>query len=103
MMLKRHAYFSALASEFNSLEEFAKANDEWLAIMGIEFRAGDSYHDLYIQLDFTEYECYHVVPGDDGKLTVSHVIWWQDFTCANSLLNIFTGKEADEEDILTCY
>lgn len=72
--------------------------------MGIElYQENPSYLSLRIQLDYQDYETYHIVKGDDGKLTVSDIIWWQDLYCANSVLNISTGENADEEDIPQSY
>ena len=102
MRRKRHACFSAIAEEYDSFKEFIKANDEWFAIMGIELCEEEKYLSLHIQLDFSEYETYHVVHGRNGKLTVSHVIWCEDM-CANMLFNVFTENYADKEDILTQY
>lgn len=99
---KRHACFSAIAEEYDSFEEFVKANDEWFAIMGIELFEEEKYIKLHIQLDFSEYETYHVILGANGKLTVSHVIGCEDM-CANVLFNVFTENYADEEDIWTEY
>lgn len=72
--------------------------------MGIElYQENPSYLSLHIQLDYQDYETYHIIKGDNGQLTVSDIIWWQDLYCANSLLNISTGESADEEDIPRCY
>lgn len=104
MMRERQAYFSAVADEYDSFEEFVKTQKMWLDIMGIElYQENPSYLSLRIQLDYQDYETYHIVKGDDGKLTVSDIIWWQDLYCANSVLNISTGENADEEDIPRCY
>lgn len=104
MMRERQAYFSAVAEEYETFEEFTKTQKMWLDIMGIELYQEDSlYLSLRIQFDYTDYETYHIIKGDDGKLTVSDIIWWQDLYCANSLLNISTGEHADEEDIPRCY
>ena len=102
MRRERHAYFSAIAEEYDTFDEFVKANDEWLAIMGIELHKEEKYISLHMQLDFSEYETYHVIPGANGKLTVSHVIWCNDM-CANMLFNVFTENYTDEENILTQY
>lgn len=104
MMRERQAYFSAVADEYDSFEEFVKTQKMWLDIMGIElYQENPSYLSLRIQLDYQDYETYHIVKGDDGKLTVSDIIWWQDLYCANSVLNISTGENADEEDIPQSY
>lgn len=104
MMRKRQAYFSAVADEYESLEEFIKTQKEWLELLGIElYQENPSYLSLRIQLDFTDYETYHIIYGDNGHLTVSDIIWWQDLYCANSIMNIQTGVHADEEDITKCF
>lgn len=104
MMRERQAYFSAVAEEYESFEEFSMTQKMWLEIMGVElYQENPLYLSLRIQLDFQDYETYHIVKGDNGKLTVSDIIWWQDFYCANSVLNISTGENADEEDIPRCY
>lgn len=100
MMRERQAYFSAVAEEYDTFEEFIKLQKMWLDIIGIElYQENPLYLSLRIQLNYTDYETYHIIKGDDGKLTVSDVIWWQDLYCANSVMNISTGKSADEEDI----
>lgn len=104
MMRERQAYFSAVAEEYDTFEEFIKLQKMWLDIIGIElYQENPLYLSLRIQLNYTDYETYHIIKGDDGKLTVSDVIWWQDLYCANSVMNISTGKSADEEDIPLCY
>jgi len=103
MMRRRQAYFSAVAEEYTSFEDFIGAQDMWLVIMGIELTDCGEYLKLYIQLGFTEYEAYYVIKDSAGKLTVSDIIQWQDDYCCNSWLNITTGKSADEEDISSCY
>lgn len=104
MMRERQAYFSAVADEYDSFEEFVKTQKMWLDSMGIElYQETPSYLSLRIQLDYQDYETYHIVKGDDGKLTVSDIIWWQDLYCVNSVLNISTGENADEEDIPQSY
>ena len=103
MMRRRQAYFSAVAEEYTSFSDFIKAQDMWLAIMGIELIECDEYLRLYIQLDFTEYEQYHIIKTPEGNLIVSDIILWQDEYCCNSYLNISTLEAADEEDISRCY
>jgi len=103
MMRKRQAYFSAVAEEYTSFEDFIKSQDLWLAIMGIQLTEYDDRLELYIQLDFTEYEQYYVINTPEGNLTVSDIVEWQDEYCSNSWLNITIGESADEEDIPRCY
>ncbi|ROT12090.1 hypothetical protein EEL50_12320 [Muribaculaceae bacterium Isolate-105 (HZI)] len=103
MMRKRQAYFSAVAEEYTSFADFIKTQDMWLAIMGIELTEHSDYLQLYIQLDFTEYEYYFIIKTPDGTLSVSDIILWQDEVCCNSYLNLQTLEQADEEDIPRCY
>ena len=103
MMRKRQAYFSAIAEEYTSFADFIKTQDMWLAIMGIELTEHSDYLQLYIQLDFTEYEYYFIINTPDGTLSVSDIILWQDEVCCNSYLNITTGERAEEEDIFESY
>lgn len=42
-----------------------------------------------------------VIPNTDDYLTISEVIRWQDDTCANTYLNIFSLHGADDNEILT--
>ena len=103
MMRKRQSYFMEIAKGYESFEEFVEAQEEKLEILGIELYEEESYISLRIQLDYNDYETYHIVMGDNGHLTVSDIIWWQDLYCANSVMNIQTGKSADEEDIPKCF
>ena len=89
IMRKRQAYFSAVAEEYESFDEFIRTQKDWFEIFGIELSKDN--------------ETYHIVNGDNGYLTVSDIIWWQDLYCANSLMNIQTEESADEEDIPGCY
>ena len=99
MMRKRQAYFSAVAEEYTSFADFIKAQDMWLAIMGIELTDCRRYLKLYIQLDFAEYEEYYVGMTDDGHLTVSDIVMWNDNACCTSYIDINTGDAADKESI----
>ena len=104
LMRKRQAYFSGIADDYESLEEFTNTQKEWFELLGIElYQESPSYLSLRIQLDYTDYETYHIIYGDNGHLTISDIIWWQDLYCANSLLNIQTGEHADEENITKCF
>lgn len=104
MMRKRHAYFSTLVAPYSSIEEFARDKEEWFALMGMDFSVGEKGASIYIQLDYAEYEQYHIVLDANGKPVVSHVIWWQHpVYCCNEVFNIFTQKSVDEEDIYTSY
>ena len=103
MMRKRQAYFFAVAEEYTSLADFIRTQDWWLAIMGIELKGQGHYIVLHIQLDCKDYEDYFIFRLDDGTLTVSDVIQWQDEYYCSSYLNIETGKRADEKDISEYY
>ena len=99
-MHKRHAFLSDIVKEYTNLEGFAHEKSEFFEMMGVEVDSGEKSVSLYFQLDYNEYEQYFVVPTDDGKLAVSHVIWWQNEVCANEILNIFTGETYDNDDII---
>lgn len=99
MMRKRQAYFSAVAEEYTSFADFINAQDMWLAIMGIELTDCGRYLKLYIQLDFAEYEEYYVIITDDGHMSVSDIVMWNDDVCCTSYINVSTGESADEESI----
>ena len=91
------------AKGYSSIEEYARDKDEWFAILGIALTLSDDCISLYNHIEYNDYEDYYVVPTADGRLAVSHVIWWQDPYCANDVFNIFTEKSVDEGDILTTY
>ena len=99
MMRKRQAYFSAVAEEYTSFADFIKAQDMWLAIMGIELTDFGQYLKLHIQLDFSEYEEYYVIMTDNGHLSVSDIVMWNDDVCCSSYINVSTRESADEESI----
>lgn len=99
MMRRRQAYFAALAEEYDTFDDFIKSQEMWLAIMGIQLTRSGEYIELYIQLDFTEYEQYYIIKTQEGPLTVSDIILWQDEYCCNSRLDISTGNRANEKDI----
>ena len=99
---KRIAFFSELASKSGSLENFAYDNDEKMAIVGIELKNEGKYVSLYMQLDFSEYEQYHIIETPTGTLTCSNVIRLQEY-CANMVKNVLTGEYVDEEDIIKEY
>ena len=103
-MHKRHVFLSDIVKEYTNLEDFARDKIEFFEMMGVEVGSGEKCVSLYFQLDYNEYEQYFVIPTGDGKLAVSHVIWWQNEVCANEILNIFTGETYDDDDvILTTY
>lgn len=98
MMRKRHAFLTESVKGYTSLEEYAKDKDEWFAILSIELYAGEGGISLRFQLGYYDYETYYIEPSVDGQLVVSPIISWQDFSCANSNLNIFTEKSVNPED-----
>ena len=99
-MHKRHAFLSDIVKEYTNLEDFAREKSEFFEMMGVDVDSGEKCVSLYFQLDYNEYEEYFVVPTGDGKLAVSHVIWWQNEVCANEILNIFTGETYDDDDAI---
>lgn len=101
MMRKRHAFLNAMVKPYTSLDEFAKEKDEWFAMLGVELTLGSNVISLYMQLDYGDYETYYIIPGKDGRLTVSEVISWQDPYCYNDDINIFSRESVDKEEILT--
>lgn len=55
LMRKSQAYFSGIADEYESLEEFTNTQKEWLELLGIElYQESPSYLSLRIQLDYTD-------------------------------------------------
>ena len=97
-MHERHAFLSDIVKEYINLEDFAREKSEFFEMMGVEVGSGEKCVSLYFQLDYNEYEQYFVIPTGDGKLAVSHVIWWQNEVCVNEILNIFTGERYDDDD-----
>ena len=100
-MRKRHAFLNNILKPYTSLDDFARDKEDWFAILGIDLTQEKHWCYLDMWLDFGEYEMYFVIPGEDGHLTISEVIGWQDDTCANTYLNIFTLRAADKDEILT--
>ena len=100
MQRKRVAYFKEIAEKYNSIQDFINDNEEKFAILGIELIRGKESASLYIQLDYTDYEQYHIIQKPSGQLTCSHIIWFKDILCENSLWNPISGKYVyDEDDI----
>ncbi len=89
MMRKRHAFFSKLVEGYTDLHQFFKENEERFAVMGMDLCERESYLQIYIQLDFTEYEYYYVEKEVNGKLTVSSTVSWDEW-CACSEIDIFS-------------
>lgn len=102
-MHKRHSFLSDIVDKYTNLEDFARDKSEFFKMMGVDVGSGEKYVSLYFQLDYNEYEQYFVVPTKDGRLAVSHVIWWQNEVCANEILNIFTGETYDDDDVIYTY
>ena len=99
-MHERHSFLSDIVKEYTNLEDFAREKSGFFEMMGVEVGSGEKCVSLYFQLDYNEYEQYFVIPTGDGKLAVSHVIWWQNEVCANEILNIFTGERYDDDDAI---
>lgn len=91
LMRKRYAFFSEMVKGYTDIHTFFIENDERFAIMGMELSEGDNYLTIYIQLDFTEYEYYHIVVDSQGRLVVENNVTW-DYRCATSEVDIFTDN-----------
>lgn len=100
-MRKRHAFLHNMVCSYTSIDEFVRDKEYWFAMMGTDLGLsnGCAYIDMW--LDYAKYETYFVIPGNNGQLTVSEVILWQDDCCANTYLNIFSIHGAEENEILT--
>ncbi len=96
---KRHAGFTDLVKGYSSFDEFMRDWYEKMTLFGAEVDQRSDCISIYIQLDFTDYEQYYVIMGKDGHLAMSSVVRWEDM-CANTLTNVFTGEDVDEEDIV---
>lgn len=101
MMRKRHAFLNTLVSSYTSIDEFVRDKEHWFAMLGTDLCLCNEYAYIYMWLDYSEYEMYFVIPGNDGRITVSEVIRWQDNYCANTYLNIFSLQRSDDDEILT--
>lgn len=98
-MRQRHAGFMEIVKDYTSFKDFLNDWEDLMTLFGTEVTAGSEWVDLYIQIDYTDYEDYTVIMGKDGHLTMSPEVWWQNEFCSNEHTNIFTGEEVDEEDI----
>lgn len=101
MMRKRHAFLHNMVCSYTSIDEFVKDKEHWFAMLGIDLSLCNGYAYIDMWLDYGEYETYFVIPGNDGHVTISEVILWQDDCCANTYLNIFSLHGADDDEILT--
>ena len=95
MQRKRVTYFKEIAEKYNSIQDFINDNEEKFAILGIQLSGDAESASLYIQLDYTDYEQYHIIRKPSGQLTCSPVIWYQDEYCCNSLRNVVTGEDVE--------
>lgn len=102
-MHRRHTFLSDIVNKYTNLEDFAREKSEFFELMGVDVGRGEKCVFLYFQLDYNDYEEYFVVPTKDGRLAVSHVIWWQNEVCANEILNIFTGETYHDDDAIYTY
>lgn len=100
MMRKRHAFLNAMVNPFNSFAEFFSEKSEWCAILGINLVEQKDYLKITINFENGDYETYFAMLSNDGYLTISEIVGWQDEYCANSFLNISTQNVADEAEIL---
>ena len=107
-MRKRHAFLHNMVSSYNSIDKFVKDKEHWFALLGMDLGLQNGYAYIDMWLDYGECEMYFVIPGNDGHLTVSENVQWQDNYCANTYVNPFeatenpnAGSGVDEKDILT--
>ncbi len=98
-MRKRHAHFTEIVKDYTSFDDFLHDWREKMELWGVEVNEGEDIISLYIQLDFTDYEEYYVIMGNDGHLAISSVAECKEL-CASTLVNIFDGSYPDEEDII---
>ena len=92
LMRKRHAFFSEMVKGYTDLHTFFMENDERFAIMGMELTESDNHLQIYIQLDFTEYEYYYIDKDKEGKLVVRNTVSWDEY-CACADIDIFSDEE----------
>lgn len=103
VMLKRHAYFSSLAEDCQSLDEFLEQYGELFNIWGVELsrvvraKSGIKGIAARMQLDYTEYETYYF-EVIDGRVVVSPTLSWQNEVCANEDWNIFNKDSSDDNE-----
>lgn len=95
-MRERRAFFAAIAGKYPSMDAFVRDNGHWLDMVGVELTAGETRLTLHLQLDGSEYETYFIESRRDGRLVVSNLVGFQDWTCTNRLLNLDTGEYAHE-------
>lgn len=67
--------------------------------MGIGLTDCGKYLKLYIQLDFSEYEEYYVIMGDNEHLTVSEIVMRNGDCLCMDCINVGTGKLTDKKFI----
>lgn len=89
MMRKRHAFFIEMTKGYTDLHTFFIDNDERFAVMGMELTERDTHLQIYIQLDFTEYEYYYIDKNIDGKLVVRNTVSWDEY-CSCTDIDIFS-------------
>lgn len=95
LMRKRQAFLSQLTEGCTTFDDFIAANDEKLAVMGINLSKNDyADHHISLRLDFAynEYETYYVVHSEDGRLKISNIISWQNDACCNEFMDISGPK-----------
>lgn len=95
-MRERRAFFAAIAGKYASMDAFVRDNGHWLDMVGIGLTGGENRLTLHLQLDGSEYETYFIESGRDGRLVVGNLVGFQDWTCANRLLDLDTGEYGNE-------
>ncbi len=102
IMLKRRAYFESLIGDAKTLEEYYEKNKELALLWGADMSYMTNKSDkisgisIWIQLDYTDYECYYIY-SKDGKLHADDEVSWQNEVCANEDWNIM-GTDEDENE-----
>lgn len=72
MIGKRIAFIQETVNGYSALEDYARDNDEWFAILGINLQRHDDYLSLFFYLDPFDEEVYHVSAAEDGRLIVEY-------------------------------
>ncbi len=92
MMRQRLAYFSAVAEEYESFDQFVKKHEMWLAIFGIGLNDCGDYLKIHINTGADVSEDYFIVVDEDGFLTVSDVVALSSTRSGVVYVDIESGK-----------
>ena len=89
---KRHAGFTKIVKDYTSFDDFMNDWYEKMTLFGTDVNQGPNGISLRIQIDYTDYEEYHVIMGEDGHLDMDPEVEWE-WLCASRLTNIFSGED----------